>query len=336
MRRLGDGAIQARVEQIGLAQLPPGDVLIQVAYSSLNYKDALAAQGHPGIARKLPHVPGVDAAGTVVESQADHIAVGQQVLVTGCSLGEDRFGGWSQYVRMPSESVVPLPEGLSLFESMALGTAGFTAAQCVLAIQQREIDPQRGPVLVTGATGGVGSFAVALLAKAGYEVVALTGKQEQADYLRTLGAAQVVDRSALDDGSDRPLLTARWSAAVDTVGGRPLVNILRSTQHRGVVAACGLVAGAELPLTVYPFILRGVSLIGIDSAQCPMAPRLEIWKRLASDWKLDYLDTIARVITFDDLPASVEQILAGKIVGRVVVQPQAAVVPAASPSGDAS
>lgn len=324
VRKSPDGAaeagIEAGIEQITLADLPPGDVLIRVAYSSLNYKDALAVSGHPGVAKSLPLVPGIDAAGTVEHSESSQFQPGDKVLVTGYSMGESRWGGYSGYVRMPAENVVPLPAGLSLYEAMIYGTAGFTAAQSVQAILDREIDPGRGPVLVTGATGGVGSLAVGLLAKIGFQVTAVTGKADQHDYLRKLGATEIVGRRDVDDRGDRPLLSSRWSAAVDTVGGNILATILRSTMHRGVVTACGLVAGAEVPLTVYPFILRGVTLAGIDSAQCPMESRLQIWSQLAGPWKLDGLDALAHSVTLDGLGAEVEKILAGRVRGRIVVE----------------
>lgn len=319
VRKGPDDSITASVEEIGLDDLPPGDVVIRVAYSSLNYKDALAATGHPGVAKRLPHVPGIDAAGVVASSDSEAFPVGQEVLITGYSLGETRYGGWAGYVRMPAENVVPLPEGLSLFESMALGTAGFTAAQSVLAIEERSIDPGRGPVLVTGATGGVGSFAVSLLSRAGYEVVAVTGKADAHDYLTQLGASRIAARDEVNDTSNKPLLKACWSSAVDTTGGNILGTILRSTDHRGVVAACGLVAGTEIPMTVYPFLLRGVNLVGIDSAQCPMDQRRSLWARLAGEWKLEDLETISRTVSLDQLGDCVTEILGGKVRGRIVV-----------------
>lgn len=314
------GRVRGEVRHIESDSLPEGDVLVRVAYSSLNYKDALAATGHPGVARQLPHVPGIDAAGTVEESSSPEFPPGKEVLITGYSMGETRFGGWSQFVRMPAEYVVRLPAGLTTKEAMIYGTAGFTAAQSVAAIVERDVTPERGPVVVTGASGGVGSLAVALLAKLGFHVVAVSGKPAATELLTRLGAAEVVGRDVLRDASDRPLLSARWAAAVDTVGGRPLSTILRSTDHRGVVTACGLVAGAELPITVYPFILRGVNLVGIDSAHCPMDRRLEIWSRLAGPWKIEQLDSLAETTTLAGLDHYVQKILAGQIIGRTVVE----------------
>ena len=240
------------------------------------------------------------------------IKPGDQVLVTGYELGAGHWGGYSAFVRVPAEWIVPLPTGLTLRESMIYGTAGFTAAQCVTAIVERGIRPERGRVVVTGATGGVGSLAVAILAKLGYEVTAVTGKPGEHSLLHRLGAAKIVGRKDVLDNSDRPLLAARWAAAVDTVGGQPLATIIRSMQHRGCVAACGLVAGTELPLTVYPFILRGVTLAGIDSAKCPRPQRLEMWQKLAGPWRVDQLDELAEMVTLDELPKRVQQILAGE------------------------
>lgn len=322
VRKDASGHVSARVEPISVEDLPPGEVLIRVAYSSLNYKDALACQGHPGVVRSFPHVPGVDCAGTVLESTSPDCGPGDEVLITGYELGAGHWGGFAALVRAPAEWVVPLPADLTLREAMIYGTAGFTAAQSVAAIVERGIGPDRGPVIVTGATGGVGSLAVALLAKLGYEVAAVTGKSDQAEWLRRLGAKTVLSRNDVLDDTDRPLLAAKWAAAVDTVGGRPLATILRSTHHRGVVTACGLVAGAELPLTIYPFILRGVALVGIDSAKCPRPQRLDMWRRLSGPWRIDSLNDLASEATLDELPDRVQKILAGQIVGRTLIMPQ--------------
>ena len=323
VRKDADGRVSACIEAIALDDLPPDDVLLRVAYSSLNYKDALACQGHPGVVRSFPHVPGVDCAGIVVESESADYRPGDEVLITGYELGAGHWGGYAAYVRVPAKWIVRLPNGLSLREAMIYGTAGFTAAQCVTAIVERGIGPERGPVVVTGATGGVGSLAVAILAKLGYDVAAVTGKSEQHAWLRQLGARTVLGRDEVVDTSDRPLLTARWAAAVDTAGGRPLATVLRSIDHRGCVAACGLVAGVELELTVYPFILRGVTLAGIDSANCPQPERLEMWQKLAGPWRVEQLAQIADKITLDELPDRVQRILAGQIVGRTIILPRA-------------
>lgn len=315
--------VTARVEQLRLNSLPAGDVTIRVAYSSLNYKDALASEGHPGVVRAFPHVPGIDCAGTVVESASPDFRAGDRVIVTGYDLGAGHWGGYAGFVRVPADWIVRLPDSLSLRDAMIYGTAGFTAAQCVSAIVARGIEPKQGPVVVTGSTGGVGSLSVAILAKLGYEVQAVTGKREHHDWLRRLGTHSILERDEVFDATDRPLLPSRWAAAIDTVGGQPLATILRSTQYRGCVAACGLVAGTDLPLTIYPFILRGVTLAGIDSAKCPMRERLEMWHKLAGPWHITQLADIAEEITLDELPDRIQKILAGQIVGRTVVVPGA-------------
>jgi putative YhdH/YhfP family quinone oxidoreductase len=322
VRKDAEGKVVAGVEQTTLDDLPAGDVLIRVAYSSLNYKDALATQAHPGVVRKLPHIPGIDCAGTVEQSGSPDYRTGDEVLVTGYELGAGHWGGYAEFVRVPAEWIVRLPKGLTLRDAMIYGTAGFTAAQCVAAIIARGIGPDRGSVVVTGATGGVGSIAVAILVKLGYKVEAVTGKPEQHDWLRRLGADKILSRQDVLDETDRPLLSARWAAAVDTVGGRPLATILRSLDHRGCVAACGLVAGVELNTTVYPFLLRGITLAGIDSAKCPRPERLGIWQKLAGPWRIAQLNDIAEEIKFDELPDRVQKILAGQIVGRTIVVPR--------------
>ena len=310
----------ARVESIPQEEFPPGEVTIQVEWSSLNYKDALAATGHPGVVKKFPHVPGVDAAGTVVESSVNQYKPGQKVLVTGYDLGAGHWGGWAEIIRVPAEWIVPLPEGLTTQEAMIFGTAGFTAAQSIYQLIQHGITPERGPILVTGATGGVGSLAVMILAKLGYRVSVVTGKADRAAWLKDLGAAEILDRSALTDDGKKPLLSALWAGAVDTIGGPPLAHILRSILPGGCVTCCGLVAGTELPLTVYPFILRGITLCGIDSAYPPRSLREEIWQLLASDWKPDLIASLATTASLSSLSGYVQQILAGNISGRVVVQ----------------
>lgn len=323
VRRGDDGAVACAVEQTTVDELPPGEVLIQVSASSLNYKDALACRAHEGIVRSLPHVPGIDCVGRVVESSAVEYCPSDPVLVTGYELGSGQWGGFAEFVRVPAAWVVRLPAELSPDEAMTYGTAGFTAAQCVQKIVDHGIAPSAGEIVVTGATGGVGCLAIALLAKLGYRVAAVTGKPELAPMLTRLGAQTILTREAVNDDSDRPLLNGRWAAAVDTVGGNVLATLVRTLDYRGCVTACGLVAGDQLPLTVYPFLLRGVTLYGIDSAKCPREPRLEIWRRLAAEWKLDDLEFLRREVTLSELPAAVEQMLAGKSHGRVLVRPHA-------------
>ncbi|MGI9456613.1 MAG: YhdH/YhfP family quinone oxidoreductase [Aeoliella sp.] len=321
VEKLADGTTTAVFGVAKLDELPPGNVIIEVAYSSLNYKDALACRGHPGVVRTFPHVPGIDAAGLIVQSAVAKFSVGQAVLVTGYGLGSDVWGGFARYVRVPSEWVVPMPDGLDVRSAMTLGTAGFTAAQCVSAIVERQITPDDGEVVVTGATGGVGIWSVAILAKLGYQVTAISGKPEQAELLREVGASRVEGRELVSDDSVRPLLPAKWAAAIDTVGGAPLATILRSTKHRGCVAACGLVAGVELPLTVHPFILRGVTLAGIDSAKCPYDARLEVWRKLAGEWRVDLPASCVTETSLENAPQRVDAMLDGKLVGRTLVIP---------------
>jgi acrylyl-CoA reductase (NADPH) len=315
-----NGEIKSGLGRRSLSDLPEGDVLIRVAYSSLNYKDALAATGRPGVAKKFPHVPGIDAAGEVVESSSPDISKGQQVLVTGYELGAGRWGGWARYVRVPAEWVIPLPQGLSLAGSMQLGTAGFTAALSVDAIKFHDVSPQSGEIVVTGATGGVGCLAVAMLAKLGYTVVAVTGKADRHDWLKQLGAARVIGRGDVDVKGGNPLLKAVWAGAVDTVGGNVLATLLRTTHIGGCVTACGLVAGPELATTVFPFILRGVTLCGIDSGWTKRERRLELWRRMANEWKPDRLAEVSTEVALADVDEPVKRILAGGVAGRTVVR----------------
>ena len=314
-----DKQVTAGMNRRELADLPDGEVLIRVAYSSLNYKDGLAATGRPGVARKFPHIPGIDAAGEVAESRVPQVQVGQKVLVTGYDLGAGRWGGWSEYARVPAEWVIPLPDGLTLIDSMRLGTAGFTAALSIDAIQRHEITPKSGEIVVTGSTGGVGCLAVLILAKLGYSVVAVTGKPSQHEWLKKLGAKRVITRQDVDVQGGNPLLKAVWAGAIDTVGGNTLATILRSTEIGGCVTACGLVGGTELHTTVFPFILRGVALAGIDTGWTRRERRLELWRHLATDWKPDGLAELSKTVELKDVDAPVQKILAGEIVGRTVV-----------------
>ena len=313
------GKVVRTVTDVDETELPDGDVVIRVRYSSMNYKDALAAQGHPGVASRLPHVPGIDAAGVVQESSHPSISEGDDVLVTGYDLGSGQWGGWSELVRVPGDWVVPLPTSLSALDAMTLGTAGFTAAQCVQSLQHHGVASDSGKVVVTGATGGVGSLAVMLLAQLGYQVTAISGKKERTNWLKQLGAAEVLDRDAVDDTSGKPLLPTRFSGAVDTVGGNTLATLIKSLAYRGCVAACGLVGGTDVPTSVYPFLLRGVTLDGIDSAQCPRPNRERIWELLSGDWRLPQLESIREVVSFDQLEEQIANILAGKVAGRVVL-----------------
>jgi len=320
-----DDRVVGEVTTLRRDQLPAGDVTIAVEYSSLNYKDALAATGQAGVVRNYPHVPGIDAAGTVVESQVPALTVGERVLVTGYDLGVGAFGGYAAYARVPAAWVVRTPASLSNFEAMALGTAGFTAAMCVVAMERNGVCAEQGPVLVTGATGGVGSVAVNLLAQQGYTVAASTGKTEQHDYLRQLGVQQILSREEVSLSGERlrPLLRGTWAGAVDTVGGATTSYLLRTVNTGGSIALCGLVGGHDFAGTVIPFLLRGINLLGIDSVLCPMASRQAIWQRLATDWKPRALQQMVRVITLPELPEAITAILQGQITGRVLVRPQA-------------
>ncbi len=300
--------------------LKQGSVRIRVQYSSLNYKDALCASGHPGVARSLPIIPGIDAAGTVVESRAEAFKASDRVMVFHARFGTEVNGAWSEWIDVPADWVYAIPESMSARQAMILGTAGFTAAHSVDQLQKHEVTPDKGEIVVTGATGGVGVCAVKLLSRLGFSVVAVTGKQDKTEWLKMLGASLVVGREALNDTSDRPLLKGRWAGAIDTVGGNTLATILRSTQPTGCVTACGLTSGVELNVTVYPFILRGVTLQGIDSAGVTPDYRQSIWQRLATDYSIAGLDDIADEVDLAGLEPKITQILAGQIAGRVIVK----------------
>lgn len=303
--------------------LPDGEVLVRVCYSSLNYKDALSATGAKGVTRSYPHTPGIDGAGTVVESASPHWHSGDEVIVTSYDLGMNTDGGFAGYIRVPAEWVLRCPKELTLRQAMICGTAGFTAALCVQALEDRGIRPESGEVLVTGATGGVGSMAVSLLGTRGYRVVAATGKLDAADWLRELGAQEVIPRESLTDNSARPLLNARWAAAVDTVGGDILAATLKAMSYRGAVSCCGMAASAELHTTVFPFILRAVSLLGVDSQNTPRGLRERIWARLAEDWRADRFDAIATEITLNQVSEHIERLLKGQVRGRILLNPWA-------------
>ncbi len=317
--RTEDGKFTREITTRKLDSLPEGEVLLNVKYSSLNYKDALSAIGNRGVTRNYPHTPGVDAAGIVEHSESAEFEPGDKIIVHGYDLGMDTSGGFGQYVRVPDDWVVSLTAGLSLKESMMYGTAGFTAAQSVLRIVEGGVRPEDGSILVTGATGGVGSMAVAVLAKAGYDVTASTGKTGQERFLADLGAQEVIGREDLTDPSGKLLLKGQWAGVVDTVGGEMLATAIKSTRQRGVVTTCGNVASHELNINVYPFILRGVTLAGIDSASCPMKRRRLVWEKISGEWKLDTLERMCRTVRLEDLDLEIDVILKGGQVGRVVV-----------------
>ena len=316
-----EAGFERRIVKRNVDDLPPGDLLIDVRYSSLNYKDALSANGNPGVTRNFPHTPGIDAAGVVVESADPAFAVGSEVIVIGFDLGMSTPGGFGQRIRVPASWAAPLPAGLTLHRSMLLGTAGFTAALAVDKLEQFGLKPDQGPVLVTGASGGVGSVAVTLLATLGYEVVGVSGKPEQADLLRSLGAKELLSREAAAAGADKPLLAETYAGVVDTVGGDILFNGIKQLRYGGSLAACGLVASPAIPATVLPFLLRHVNLLGIDSVQLPIEEKRRIWGRLASDWSLDErLDSLEVTLSLDDLSDALDRIYAGAMVGRGVLK----------------
>ena len=298
--------------------LPEGDVVIDVAYSSLNYKDGLSASGSPGVTRNYPHTPGIDAAGTVAESSSAKFSQGDEVIVIGFDLGMNTSGGFGAKIRVPSDWVVKMPDGLDLRSSMIIGTAGFTAAECIQKLEKAGLSKDSGPVLVTGATGGVGSVAVKLLAQMGHEVHAVTGKPDKKDFLVSLGASEVVSRDQIMEGVEKPLLKEIWAGVVDTVGGDMLFNALKGLRYGGSLAACGLVGGPAFSATVLPFILRHVNLLGVDSVQLPIGEKEIIWNRLASDWKVD-LSSLEEVLDLDSLSGAIDRILKGEMVGRGVL-----------------
>lgn len=319
VEELPDGSFRRAIVTRSTDDLPPGEVLIRVLYSSLNYKDALSASGNKGVTRKYPHTPGIDAAGIVEESTHPDFGAGDAVVVIGYDLGMNTPGGFGEYIRVPAAWVARLPLSLTPFESMMLGTAGFTAAMAVEALQAHAVAPGGGEVLVTGATGGVGSVAVALLSKLGYTVTAVTGKLEERSFLQAIGATTVLPRAELVDPANKALLKERWAGVVDTVGGAPLATALKAVHLGGSVAACGNVASPRLETTVFPFILRGVNLLGIDSGNYPIERRRALWQRLAGEWRLDILEHMAREVPLNQLDREIDRILAGKQIGRVVV-----------------
>jgi acrylyl-CoA reductase (NADPH) len=314
-----DGKSSGRFIELTLDDLDPGEVVIQAHYSSINYKDALAATGASKVIRRFPCVGGVDMAGIVESSQDARFKPGDAVIVTGYGMGVDHDGGYAEYVRVPADWVVPLPPSLSLFDAMALGTAGFTAALAIHRLEQNELTPDKGKVIVTGATGGVGSLAIMMLAQLGYHVVALTGKDSEHDYLRSLGAAEILSRKDVVMGM-RPLEKAQWTGALDTVGGETLAWLTRTMQQNGVIASFGNAGGIELHTTVMPFILRGVRLLGIDSAATAMPLRRQIWQRLATGLRPRLLAQVAHTVPFAELPKIFPLMLQGKLRGRSVVE----------------
>ena len=315
-----DGSFVRSVVERELGDLPDGELLIDVRYSSLNYKDALSATGNPGVTRNYPHTPGIDVAGTIVESMVADFAVGDEVVVIGFDLGMNTSGGFGERVRVPANWAVPLPTGLSLEEAMIIGTAGFTAALSVHKLEQSGMRPSRGPVLVSGATGGVGCVAITLLDQLGYEPHAVTGKAHQHEFLRSIGAREILSREDLEAGGDRPLLKELWGGVVDTVGGGMLFNAIKGLRYGQSAAACGLVNSPNIPATVLPFILRHVNLLGIDSVELPLPEKIEIWNKLAGVWKLNELTKLKKsTLSLRTLSEAIDTILEGEMVGRGLV-----------------
>ncbi len=314
-----DKTFTRHIRQRSIDDLPDGDMLIRVHYSSLNYKDALSAVGNRGVTRQYPHTPGIDAAGIVEHSSSKDFSIGEKVIVTSYDLGMNTAGGFGQYIRVPAEWIVRLPQELTLRQSMIFGTAGFTAGMSLQKLEERGITPDKGDILVTGATGGVGSMAVAILAKCGYSVVAVSGKESEKAFLTELGAKEILSREQASDTSGRPLLKPRWAGVVDTVGGNILETAIKSAKQDAVITCCGLVASPNLALTVFPFILRGVSLVGIDSQNYPSVPRQQIWEKLATEWRPKSLENMAKEISLEQLSENINLILNGKQRGRVIV-----------------
>jgi acrylyl-CoA reductase (NADPH) len=300
------------------SRLPAGDVTVRVDYSTLNYKDALAITGKAPVVRQFPMVPGIDLAGAVIESTVAAHRAGDRVLLNGWGVGEHHWGGLAQLARVKSEWLIPLPAAFTARQSMAIGTAGYTAMLCVIALERQGVSPASGDVLVTGAAGGVGSVAVAVLAKLGYRVAAVTGRPAEGDFLKRLGAAEVLDRATFASAG-KPLAKERWAGAIDVVGSHTLVNVCASMRYRGVVAACGLAGGMDFPATVAPFILRGVTLVGVDSVMCPRADRLEAWRRLGEDLDIDKLDVLTEEIGLSQAIDHAAALLEGRVRGRIVV-----------------
>ena len=313
-----DQGYRAAVKDIDENVLPEGDVTVNVSHSTINYKDALAITGKGPVVRNFPMVPGIDLVGTVEQSESDKFKVGDQVLLNGFGVGETHCGGLAQKARLKSDWLIPLPKGFSPRQAMAIGTAGYTAMLCVIALEKNGVTPDKGKILVTGANGGVGSFSIAILAKLGYNVIASTGRVDQAEYLKNLGASDVIDRKALSEPG-RPLAKESWAGAIDSAGSHTLANVCASMQYGGTVAACGLAQGMDLPASVAPFILRGVTLAGIDSVMRPIADRIEAWERLADILDPEVFDDISTEIGLSEVISTAEALMAGTVRGRVVV-----------------
>lgn len=320
VEQVGDKEFIASVKEVSIPKCEDNEVVIKVTYSSLNYKDALSSIGNPGVTRKFPHITGIDVAGTVYESTSPIFKTGEKVLVTGYDMGMNSDGGHAEYVKVPAAWVARIPDSISDKEIMTFGTAGLTAALSVNELIENGIKPENGDILVTGATGGVGSIAIAILSKLGYNVTAISGKKDKINFLKKIGANEVILRNEFEKESNKPLLSEKYAGVVDTVGGKILANALKQVKYDGVVTCCGLTSSQELNTNVFPFILRGIRLIGIDSVECKLEKKQAGWEKLASRWKISSLNTIINEITLDEIKTAYEHLLSGKAVGRYVVK----------------
>ena len=320
VEKIGDKEFQADIKEVSTPKCGENEVVIKVSYSSLNYKDALSSVGNPGVTRKFPHITGIDVAGTVSESTSTIFKSGERVLVTGYDMGMNTDGGHAEYVKVPAEWVARIPDAISEKEIMTFGTAGLTAALSINELIENGIKPENGEILVTGATGGVGSIAVSILSKIGFKVVAISGKEERIDYLKRIGASEVILRNAFNEEAKKPMMGERFAGVVDTVGGEVLANALKYIKYDGVATCCGLTSSHELNTNVFPFILRGVRLIGIDSVECKLEKKQAAWEKIASKWKVDTLDSITNEISLEEIKKAYVSLLAGKAVGRYVVK----------------
>ncbi len=320
IEKIGDKEFKSEIKEIDAPKCADNEIVIKVTYSSLNYKDALSSIGNPGVTRNFPHVTGIDVAGTVYESTSPIFKVGERVLVTGYDMGMNTNGGHAQFVKVPASWVARIPDSISDKEIMTFGTAGLTAALSINELIENGIKPESGEILVTGSTGGVGSIAVAILSKLGYNITAISGKQDKVDFLKEIGANEVILREDFEAESKKPLLSEKYAGVIDTVGGNILANALKQVKYDGVATCCGLISSHELNTNVFPFILRGVRLIGIDSVECKLEKKQAAWEKLASRWKINSLNTIVNEITLDEIKTAYENLLSGKAVGRYVVK----------------
>ncbi|MDD2292230.1 MAG: YhdH/YhfP family quinone oxidoreductase [Aliarcobacter sp.] len=320
VEKIGEKEFTSGIQDISTPKCEENEVVIKVTYSSLNYKDALSSIGNPGVTRKFPHITGIDVSGTIFESTSPIFKVGERVLVTGYDMGMNSNGGHAQYVKVPASWVARIPDSISDKEIMTFGTAGLTAALSVNELIENGIKPESGDILVTGATGGVGSIAIAILSKLGYNIVAISGKKDRIDFLKNIGANEVILREVFEENTNKPLLSEKYAGVIDTVGGQILANALKEVKYDGVVTCCGLTSSSQLNTNVFPFILRGVRLIGIDSVECKLEKKQAAWEKLASRWKINSLNTIVNEITLDEIKIAYEHLLSGKAVGRYVVK----------------